>query len=289
MKRCTSLLLFFFLTFLCSQKSFAQDLIVTTKGDSINAEIVKVTEDFIQYVYMDGKKVVRVKSPKSDIRSFRYIYFSEKRTIEYTFDLNEAALRFAFSGGASWGTDGAPEDASQFFKDYTRKVNSGWSYKLEFNYFLKSRFAIGGMLENFITKAKIEDVTFTNTVTNESRVGVLSDDVNITYLGPLLTYHIDTRKDNFTVFLGAGAGPVWYTDEFERVDKAFASGNTIGFHLSASTDFILMNNLMLGFEVSATLANLNSYEIEDDNGTQTITEANDITRVSLSVGIRFIK
>lgn len=287
----TSLLFFCFLAFFFSEKLIAQDLIVTTQGDSINAEIIKVTEDFIQYVYMDGKKVIRVKSNKADIKSFRYIYYSQKRKVEYTFDLNKVDFRLGFSGGASWGTDGPPEDATQFFKDYSRKVNSGWSYKIELNYFLKNkRIGVGGMFENFITEAKIEDVTFTNTQTGETRVGVLSDDVRIKYLGPLVTYHLDTKKENFTVYFGAGTGAVWYRNEFQRVDTSFASGSTVGFHLSASADLILMNNFMIGFELSATLASLSNVSIEDDNGiTRNIDESNDITRINLSVGIRFTK
>lgn len=275
---------------LFSQKSIAQDLIVTTKGDSINAEIVKVTEDFIQYVYMDGKRVVRVKSPKSDIKSFRYIYYSQKRTVDYTFDLNDIDFRLALSAGASWGLDGAPEDASQFFKDYTRKVNSGWSFKLDMSYFLNNkRIGLGATFENFVTQAKISNVTFTNTETGETRIGELSDDVRISYLGPLFVYHIDTKKDNVTAFLGAGAGVVVYRNEFIRVDEFFASGSTFGFHLSASADFTLTNNFLLGFEVSANLASLQSYTIEGDNGIDTITEPNDISRISLSVGLRFTK
>ena len=290
MKQIFSFLILSILVLYYSGESLAQDLIVTTQGDSINAEIVKVTEDYIQYVYMDGKRVVRVKSPKSDIKSFRYIFYSKQRTVDYTFDLNNIDFRLAFTGSASWGLDGPPEDANQFFKDYTRKVNSGWAYKLDFNYFLRDkRIGIGATFENFITQAKINNVTFTNTETGESRVGELSDDVRISYIGPLFVYHIDTRKDNFTAFLGAGAGAVFYRNEFIRIDELFASGSTFGFHLSASADFTLTNNFLLGFELSANLASLQSYTIDDGNDIITITEPNDVSRISLSVGLRFTK
>jgi len=267
----------------------AQDLIVTTQGDSLNVEIVKVTEETILYIYKEGKKVKRVTSPKSDIKSYQYIFFSEERTLEYIFDPNNIDFRLAFSGGPSWGTDGPPENANNFFKEYIKKVNSGWSYKVEFNYFIKDRFAIGAVFDQFFTKEKINNVFFIDNITNDTITGVLSDDVKISYLGPHFTYHIDTRRDNFTLFFGAGAGPIWYSDDFRRVDEFRATGTTWGYHLSLSTDFILMNNLMMGVEVSGTIGTLRSFEVVDDNGPSTITDDNDITRINVALGFRFIK
>ncbi|MGB3465414.1 MAG: hypothetical protein WBA74_09090 [Cyclobacteriaceae bacterium] len=269
---------------------YAQDLVVTTAGDSINAEITKITDDHIYYAYYEGDKIVRVKSPKSEVASYLYIFYSKKRVIEYSFDLNNIKMRLSFSGGPSWATDGPPDSFNDFQKSYVRKVNSGWSYKLAADYFLKNRIGVGLQLERFLSVEQINDVVFTDPDTDISETGELSDDVGITYLGPSVVYHFDTKQNNYTAFFSLGAGYVWYNNDFIRIEPRKATGNTIGLHVSASMDFILLDHLMMGVEVSASYANLNSYEIIDENGQkEVITDNNDISRINLSVGIRIVK
>ena len=278
-----------FLWLLSCHATLAQDLIVTSDGDSLNVEIIKVSETHIKYAYRTGKKVVRVDQPKSEIKAFRYIFYSEQRTLEYTFDPNDLTFRFAFNGGPSWATDGPPEDATDFFKEYVQKVNSGWFGKVELNFFMNNRIGVGLVYDHFFTEESIDNVLFIEDATNDTIVGTLADDVRINYLGPHFTYHIDTGMENFSLFLGAGVGQIWYKDELLRVDPFTATAQTLGYHLSLSADFILMENLLMGIEASATIGTLRNTTLEGPNGTQVLSEDNDISRFNLAIGLRIVK
>lgn len=282
------LLSILFTWFASAQFAHAQDLVVTKQGDSLNVEIIKVTETHLKYAYRTGKKVVRINQPKSEILAFQYIFFSEKRTLEYVFDPNDVRFRLAFNGGPSWGLDGPPEDASDFFKDYSRRVNSGWFLKGELNFFMKNRVGVGLVYDHFFTQESIDNVLFIDNVTNDTITGTLADDVKINYIGPHFTYHVDTGIENFTLFLGGGLGHMWYRDDFLRVDPFTATARTLGYHLSASADFILMENIMMGIEVSGTFGTLSRTTLEGNNGTQILTEDNDISRINVSVGLRIM-
>ncbi|MEL7147061.1 MAG: hypothetical protein AAFO69_11880 [Bacteroidota bacterium] len=270
------------------QSTFAQDLVVTINGDSLNVEIIKVTETHVKYAYRNGKKVERVNQPKSEITAFQYIFFSETRTLEYIFDPNDITFRFAFGGGPSWGLDGPPEDASDFFKDYAKKVNSGWFAKGEISFFMKNRIGVGAVYDHFFTKESIDNVLFIDNITNDTITGTLADDVKINYLGPQISYHVDTGIENFTLFLGAGIGHLWYRDDFLRVDPFTAIGRALGYHLSASADFIMMENVLVGFEVSGTFGTVENTTLIGNNGTQVIREPNDISRINVSIGLRIM-
>ncbi len=268
----------------------AQDLIVKQNGDSLNVEIIRVTADHILYIYQNGKQIKRVKSPKSEIKSFRYIFFSEKRKLAYKFDPNDFRFRLAVSGGVSLLLDGADEDASAFFSDYVDKLNSGWHFKAEANYFLRSGLGFGIVFDQYHTSGNNDNVIFVDRQTNDTTIGPLSDKIKITYIGPQLTYHIKSGLKNTTFYVGGGAGVNLYRDELERVDAFVAKGTAFGLHGSLGVDFLVDENIMVGFELSGHTGNLRDFTLAGDDGVRDFTnEDNDISRISLSFGVRFIK
>jgi len=280
----------FILLGLFSSKLFAQDLIVNNNGDSLNVEILKISDDHIEYLMRSGKRIKKIKALKSEIKSFRYIFYSVDRKFEYVIDPNNIRFRLAISGGASWLLDGADESASEFFADYVREVNSGWHYKVDASYFLKNRFGIGLVFDQYRTSRSVGNVIFINQNTNETTIGALSDKIKISYLGPQLTYHIDAGFSNVTFFVGGGAGINFYKDEFERIDPLEAKGTAFGINASFGVDFIVDQNILLGFEISGNTGNLRNFSISGENGiTERTGEDNDISRFSISVGLRFIK
>ncbi len=278
--------IFGFLLFV-SANVFAQDLVVTNDGDSLNVEIVKVDAESIHFLKFEPKKQ-RITLNKSEVKSFQYIFFSQERKTNYFFDPNDTRFKVGLSGGVSVVLSGADRDASDFFKQYVRQVNAGWHGKIEADYYLPNNIGFGLVYDRYMTSGFEPNVIFINQA-QDTIVGELSDKIHINYLGPQVSFNIDTKKEGYTAFIAGGPGIMFYKDRLKRVDPFVATGTAIGVHLSAGLDFVLSDNITMGFELSGTFGALNSYDLKSDSGVETINEKEDISRINISVGIRYFR
>ncbi len=278
----------FLLSIFCSSifSLMGQDLIVTQDNDSLNVEIIRVDEEFIHFISFQPKKQ-RHSIAKEQVKTFQYIFYSENRINNYFFDPNDTRFRLAISGGASIVFQGADDNATNFFKNYVRSVNSGWHFKVESAIYHQSNLGFGIVWDRYLTSGYEPNVEFRSE--NDTIVGVLSDKIKIDFLGPQFSYNIDTKIPNFTAFIGGGAGFINYKDELKRVYPYVAKGSTFGVHLSGGLDFVISDNFTMGFEVSGTFGALPKYEIKSDTEVFVIEEKEDISRINISIGLRYFR
>lgn len=267
----------------------SQDLIVTNEGDSISCKITRISDEFIHFSVFDsnsGVLLMRSRLPRSSVSFF------EQRTKEDELlvskedpDLSGLAInyeqidppsfRLAINGGFTYqfgGYDGAP----QSYKD---QVQTLWNLESELHYFPIENVGIGAKYNYIFTPA--EEDFFTN-----SGILRLRDElIRFQFLAFSVSYR-NLLSDEQIIYYSFSAGRVDYrTDLTLNGADVYELGNTLGVSFGLKYDFLLSDNVGVGVGAEVLLAKLE--EIERGGGT--IPVDFDISRIDLTVGLRFFK
>ncbi len=261
------LLLVFALSLL--PKGYAQDLLVTAKGDTVRCKILAKTDQqiFISVLQPDGTKISSYVS-KDTIRTITPGYFVTESSPEKVTPLLTAppmnqrektkrslhGVRFALSGG---------------YSHRLGKLASG----LKSSY--KTGFVIGGDLAGFFNEY-IGLGGFVNY--RQYNDGSVSSVV----VGPKILSRFYNRTQNSAFILGVGLGYVSYKESMSTIK---ATGGTFGTTLEIGYEIGLSKGVALMINASATAGSLGTIKVNGDK--YDLDKRESMSSLNLAVGLVF--
>lgn len=261
------LLLVFALSLL--PKGYAQDLLVTAKGDTVKCKILAQTDQqiFISALQPEGTKISSYVS-KDTIRTITPGYFVTGSSPEKITPLLTApptnqrekikrsphGVRFALSGG---------------YSHRLGKLVSG----LNSNY--KTGFVIGGDLAGFFN----EYIGLGGFVNYRQ---YHNGNVSSVVAGPKILSRFYNRTQNSAFILGVGLGYVSYQ---ESVSSIKATGGTFGTTLEIGYEIGLSKGVAVMINASATAGSLGTMKVNGDK--YDLDKRESMSSLNLTVGLVF--
>jgi len=180
-----------FLLFLsiCFIQSYAQDLLVTTANDSINCKVTAEKANFIYFNFMHDGEFRKTLLAKSDVRQIVYNYFDEAIIEPPKWEDAASFKRFRLSvnGGMGYRTAENPDDLPSVLDNYIDELKWGGTFSADFGYFLSEAIGIGVKYNYFGSKNTIDNVTMDLDGDGRSETGPVTDDINISFFGPMVS------------------------------------------------------------------------------------------------------
>jgi len=271
----------------------AQDLILTLRGDSINAKITQENATKIFFTYKREREFVRTSLPKHLVKTFRYGYF---RVAEVPADdpvLNQILPRFRGGVYGGWSNRffRVPDNPSPEIVDYIYGLKRGYHYGADVaSYFTEG---LGFGLRYSASRYGNEDDLTLIYADGTSETGTVSDKIAIHYVGPFFSTRIYSVNKQNCFVMNFGAGYIHYRNEGVAIDPLLIQGNTFGIGWDFAYDIGIAKNMALGIQASFVFGKLKEFNYSYRGQTETIKlnpgDYDNLSRIDLSLGLRFVK
>lgn len=279
--------------FLYTATLFAQDLIVTAEGDSLNCKITKTGSDYLYFTFKHKEEFRSTLLPYDQVTFYQQGYFQEAVVPAKKILVNEEFnhWRIALSGGWSYQLAPIGDNTPDDFREYAEKLKSGSHLQANITYFITEPLGLGLNYSVFKTSNMINNVVVTYP-SGQTRVGTMSDNISIRYFGPsIYTQLIHAGKKNSLLF-GTSIGYFSYHDEGLLIDEYEMKGSTLGYMLDFGYDIGISKKMALGFNITMYNGVISQVEQSINGNTQTITLEQDekiwLGRIDFSAGLRIV-
>lgn len=279
----------------CSSYSLlAQDLIVTTEGDSINCKITKVKTDNVYFTFKHKDEIRNTLLPSANVKTHQFDYYqtSEVPEEKVVGNKNYKQFRIAVNGGYSYHTAKIAGSVPNDFKNYLNELKSGFHFGGDINYYFSEPLGFGFKYYLFKSSNSLDNIYIEDTDGNRT-YGRMSDDLTISFIGPSFSTRFLNHDKSNAFLMNVSLGYMGYSNDKVIIDKYKITGSTIGLSYDIGYDIGLSNNLSLGFQVSFLAGTLIKYDLNDGSTTETIDLEEEgyesLNRIDFSVGLRFGK
>lgn len=267
----------------------SQDVIITKAGDTINCKITRVTDEFIHFSVFDqgGILLVRSRIPVSQIKQFKQgeskaekqspippAIREEDRFILDEFD--PSSFRLSLNTGYTYQFGGYEGWTSS----YKKQVKSLWNFGSELHYFLSDDIGVGAKFNYIFTKAADEFDPQIYTISS-----IQDERIRFTYIALSFMYRNFLYDDQVVHYFIAGGIIKYRTDGLIDGNSFYENGDTFGFVLGVTYDFLLSENFGVGVGAEVNIARLT--EIETGGAIQPVDFS--LTRFDLTLGLRLFK
>ncbi len=277
-----------------SFSSQAQDLIVTSEGDSLNCKITRIKLDNIYFTFKHKEEIRSTLLPKSQVLFQQYNYYQISEVPADKVVGNEVYPHFraAINGGWSYRVAKISNSVPSDFKQYAKDLNSGIHYGLDLSYYFSEPLGVGFKYYNYKSKNKIDNI-YISFIDGQTQYGKMSDDISINFIGPFFsTRMLNTDKKN-SLLMNLGIGYMGYKNNAVLISDYTIRGNSLGLSWDIGYDIGLSENFAIGFQFSWMVGTLTQVEISDGSRTETIKfdkeNFENLSRIDLSIGLRFNK
>jgi hypothetical protein len=276
---------------LCFSSSFAQDLIVTDSGDSINCEISEINSKKVYFTTKSNNKIRSTLLPVDQVKHLQFYFYKAKNPAhEIVVNKEFQKWRFAINAGLGKQTAKVGNYVTDDFKKYTKDLRSGYQINGDITYFVSEPIGFGLKYQLYKTKNQMSNIyiSWNNGI---AKGGNMSDNISVTFIGPTLYTRFFNSKRNNALLLGLSAGYLGYVDKALAVNKYIQKGSTAGFVCDIGYDIGVCKNMAIGFNISFLVGHLKE-SIFDDWFPGQIFQLDENNRVGLgrfdfSLGIRF--
>lgn len=253
-----------------------QGLVYFDRLDSLQFEINKENEEEIRVVdNKDSSKIVKYpKLPKSVIQENRI-------NAMLLYKPDKLKFRLGVDGGFSYRIAPISQDLPEELYKYKKDLRSGKYIGTDFTYLLSPMIGIGVKYSLFSTdhnsdKQKIDD-----------RVIFRSDNLNIHYVGPFFTIRSIVKKNKMYANFDFSVGYTVYVNSITYDNKSdLITEENFGFSSSIGTDFMVSNNLSLGWNFTVSAASF-----ADTNRSEKIKlvdkENENLSRIGFGLRVRY--
>ena len=197
-------------------------------------------------------------------------------------------VRFAVQGGYTYRLGKVDESLGQDLVEYQKKGKHGLNKAAEVTIFLSKGYSLGLKYSNANTYVSAQGTfSFEDGTT---KTGTLSDDIDITFIGPYWGASTvrDGRKSVFA--FNAGLGYVGFKDDACAVNPYSYSGWTLGYYLALQYDYMITKTLSIGVEATAVTGTIDRFNYTENGKTATVKLDKDslqgVGHVNASVGVR---
>ncbi len=288
--------LFFLLLFIGSSNFlFAQDLIVTTKNDSIKCKIVKDDIEFIYYVSTSGNRLESNQIKTSEVKQIRRNYTANSSKTSTPAnntsikELPKGNFRIYASGGFSYLSAKSLSTSNAILDDYLDELKSGYNFTIGANYYGRKNLGLGIKYLGFNTRNNLENVAFTDSQ-NNVKYGNLSDNVLVSFYAASFVGKAPFYNNKLELLLGLSVGYVSLKNNSTYINPISISGNTIGYLYEIGFDYKFNDKWAVGIDMNIFQAIMRKYTYETAGTTYTKTldkdKLDNISRFDISGGIR---
>jgi len=273
---------------------FAQDLIVTSEGDSINCYIARVKKDNIYFTFSYKGEIRNTLLPYTSVKEYQFGYYqhSEVPGDKVTVYGNYQHIRLALNGGYAYRTARIGESVPADFKDYFKGLKSGYHVGADLCYYITEPLGIGFKYYFFNASNSLESI-YREDLEGNRTYGSMSDDISISYIGPVFSTRFLSHDESKALILNVSLGYMGYSDDKVLIENYWINGSTLGMAYDIAYDFAIGENLFLGFQISLLSGILFNYDVNDGTMIETIVlkqgEYENLNRIDLSIGLRFGK
>lgn len=287
--------LLLFSSFLVFGSLQAQDLIVTTNGDSINCKITKIERDYVHFVFNNNEEVQKTLLPKDQIETSQKEYFLESE-LPADFIHKDIFPRFRaeIDGGWQYRTAKLADGMDAGWREHYKKMKSGFHYDIRASYFFVETQGVELMFSRQLFESS-GDGYFMNPDGSPNEFGELKDKMAFNYVGANYLFRLfDSKRKNCWLF-SAGFGYMSYCNRllFNTVEDTKITAATFGSNFTIGYDIYLSGNFDLGFKLSLMSGTFRNYKLTQNGITteETMPEktAEGLGTIKVSVGLRFNK
>lgn len=278
-----NLLLMLLFGILLSAKLQAQDLIVTTKGDSINCKITRETAEFIHFAYMKEGRRFTTLLPVTKIETFRKAYY-DVPAVPFTSSPNksrESGWRSGIHAGYSRRLAKVSDQVPGSQKAYINKLKSGFTVGGDLHYFISEALGFG-VKYNF-NKNKGQDDQYQ-----------VDDDISMHYIAASFLSRSIMRNEVNSLSFGVNMGYQSYKDVMSVQGAANTiTGGTFGAGLEVGLGHKIASGSELYFGLALHSGILRTVTVSNRYSKQTVKldedEQEGLGRLELTVGLKFGK
>lgn len=286
----------FLLSTILSLTAISQDLIITYSGDSMNVKINRIYSDKIQYSIGDLKQTI----DSRNVSSFQKNYYA-KPVSQAERKSKDKNLILHFGANYSWSYRFAkiPVGYNKFMTEYIKKLKSGYSYGFDIGFFLNEQTALGFTYNRYNSSMRYDNVVYQLTELDTAILGVMSDDISITYYAPTLYFKFANFEESIRLLLSLSIGVTKFEDKGETLildpnDKpemgdVLLRGESIGLGLGMSVDFRMDKNIYLGPKIDLFTGTIETISYKDKYGKKTFQvgeKGESLARISLGGTLR---
>lgn len=287
--------LFFSMLLLLSGDLFAQDLIVTDEGDSLNCKIHSVKRDKVYLTFKHQDEIRSIYIPKLKIVEKKYEFYPNAivPAAKLVVKENFTKWRFALDGGFMNRTGAIPTGLSTSQQNYIKDIKTGLGISLGVQYFTSENLGFGWLFNHYNSSASLPGFSMQDADGNFFS-GLLTENVSIDFNGPVYyTRFYDIRKKNAFV-TGLGLGYLGYLDQSSVGNLNFdLTGGTFGMYLSLGYDIKLSKSLDLGLKIALVGGTLTQYDFVYQNYRETVyldeSSYENLSHFDFTIGLRLNK
>ena len=284
------LVIFFSLAYICMQ---GQDLIVTTKGDSIKCKIIDIGNDYIALEDEDGQRQF---VSRRGVAKIDYNFYTKEHKIPPP-NTDWSTIRASLDGGFSLLTGKVKDTPIDELYDYYKRLKTGWNIGVSGAWYLKEYMGFGLKYNLMKTRTKADNLS-KNVLDGRYTSGSFKSNVSIHYIGPAVTVRYFLLDTKFSFVLDFGLGYIHYTNKesFEEDNSDYAesykiSGGSIGLSIGLNADYAWRSDFTFGIGVAYTYGSLGEYQINNGEVIEVVglsgNDRQNLSHFDVTLGIRW--
>jgi len=186
-------------------------------------------------------------------------------------------LRIALQGGPAYAIGKVDDSKGEDIERYEKNLQSGICFGAEFSYFFYESVGFGLKYNKFQSK--------------ESMSEIISDDIVISFIGPICTYTTVANGQKSVFSMNFGLGYVGYRDDCRVITPFSLSGGTGAVYFGLMYDYKISDSIAIGVEGALYGGSLSRVKSTVNGTTSTIELEKDqtmsVSHADLSIGLRF--
>jgi hypothetical protein len=285
---------FAFIFLLAIRFGYAQDLVVTPEGDSINCKITQIKDEKIYFTFKHKGEVRHTIIALTEAKGFRYRYFTEAEVPPQAVKrVARNPFRSAISGGLGQRTAAIPAGYFGAQRTYLKDLKSGGQWSLSLVQFISEPLGVGILFNSYLSRASADNISIA-LPGGTSFTGSVSDRVRVMYFGPnvLTQWTMDKKKGALVSDLSLGF--IRYDDVASLNGNIFnITGRTFGMAADFGYDIPLSKKIKLGFQLSMLVGTLSKVDVRNGASSTTVKfnkgEYEGLGRVDFSIGLRLLR
>ena len=250
----------------------AQDLIVTTKGDSLKCKIENFTVDSLYFNFTNSDGVeFNTHIPRNQVSSYMRNYYTKKQSsVRNHFaleDLNNVMI--SINGGLGYRVGEVDPRLPSNMEDYMEGLRTGPILGVDALIFFGYTSGIRLKYSRFFSYNSMYNATVT-TVNGNTFHGDVSDNISISYFGPSYATRLLSANAKHVLTGSFGFGYLAYNDDGELGDDIIIKGKTLGLSMDIGYALTVAENLAIGIQTSILRGVLRTYDVEYRGQNETI-------------------
>jgi outer membrane protein W len=257
----------------------AQDLIVTTDGDSINCKITQMKGDYVYFTFSRQGEVRNTLLSKTQVQQYQHNYYAVSEVqphqiVGFTPDFSRG--RLAFTAGWSTRTARFADGLSAADKEYLKNLKNGLNISLDAGYFFTEMYGIGFKYDLFHSS---------------TTAWGFKETVSITYAGPTFAMRVYDRTKSNCLYINYSIGYMGFANKAAAGGQSGTlTGNTVGLVFDIGYDIAISKDWSFGIQLSSLSGVLTEINKTVNAYTEKIKlekgEYEGLQRLKLSVGLR---